>query len=777
MKKFSKILVLILIINSTILPILPVVAAPKTAQPIRLRWAVSGTALIWDDAHSLGYSPLEWYSGHSGEFLYGLNLAYDRGLSAAVPKEDTWQPILATSWEVDMWPEKMNSKNWTNRGGYANITYTLRKGVDFHDGMPWNASVAKWNIDRAFVISGNLTGKGNTAMQDTFWADADEWVGYYTEDWNKSEYIGQYGWYYDPATDTNYTNPGYAPLGKYPLVKQVVVVEPGDPYGGKFRIEFNDWNAYGMGGIGLLQYWSQHTYQDYFEQGVFGWDNDVKHSDNPTIVKHMVGTGPYIYESHDEIAGKGLLVKNYNYWNRTNLENLGWYDIDYVDTVWFPSDLGGAADRNNALLSHAVDGGVDSYWEHFDYVAITTDPVFSANIKWVDRPEEDFIHAITLNCINETWYCWDNHYNAGPFTNYSYNFGTTWYFATPYPAGNRPSGLPRALRKAINYAFDYDTYINVGLKGRAVRAGGILGVTNLYYNASIPQPYYNVTIAREALLTNVDDPYTQYALVNFSQLCKDRLLDENSTDLDWRWVADNNPIWKLDFYWDPRPENLALKSKLEENLRDIGVALKDPFNDDGYHIVDPYMWTDVSTYWAYTAGFPVFSAQAWPLDWNVPDKTPEGYVSGQLTDPNYGSWRTNPYAPYGGLPYMDWWYAFPYFSLSFGWDSDFDEWTRHMWLSNDSARFEWFGKMANIMQNEVYPRVSISQHKGGWAYWRQWNLSEDWPDPVFHLIDYVEEFVVTYPPIPGVPVAMVLTVSVAVIIGVLYITMRKKKIV
>jgi peptide/nickel transport system substrate-binding protein len=56
------------------------------------------------------------------ENLMGLD---EKGLPA---------PLLATDWKV--------SKD------LKSVTLTLRKGVKFHDGTPWNAEAAKWNLDK-----------------------------------------------------------------------------------------------------------------------------------------------------------------------------------------------------------------------------------------------------------------------------------------------------------------------------------------------------------------------------------------------------------------------------------------------------------------------------------------------------------------------------------------------------------------------------------------------------------------------------------------------------
>ena len=158
-------------------------------------------------------------------------------------------PVLATTWTIEFWPEETNSAGFINRGGVANVTFRLREGVTFHDGSNWNASVAKWNIDRVFIITGNLTGNGDMRNRENYWIKANDWIDYYTEDWNLSSYIGISG-YYD-----QWSNPH--PDGQlyqyYPVVKRVVVTD-NVPSGGEIRIEFNDFNTYGMTGVGLVRY-------------------------------------------------------------------------------------------------------------------------------------------------------------------------------------------------------------------------------------------------------------------------------------------------------------------------------------------------------------------------------------------------------------------------------------------------------------------------------------------------------------------------------------------
>ena len=84
------------------------------------------------------------------------------------------KPHLATSWNYEYWLEENNSKGFVNRGGIKAINITLRDGVKFQDGSSWNATVAKWNIDRLFIISGNLTGNGDRRNIRSFWRSVEE---------------------------------------------------------------------------------------------------------------------------------------------------------------------------------------------------------------------------------------------------------------------------------------------------------------------------------------------------------------------------------------------------------------------------------------------------------------------------------------------------------------------------------------------------------------------------------------------------------------------------
>ncbi len=751
MKIKTKHLILILVLGSFIFPIISTTADLQTSQTERrFRIGLTGAASEnWDDAITDGYGATDiWIAPGCTQTLSSGNYLYDAGLSEGVDKATTWYPILATSWEVGRRPEEMNEAGFVNRGGVANMTYTLREGVTFHDGSAWNATVAKWNIDRLFIITGNLTGNGDLRNRDSFWVDVDDFDGYFTDHWNLSAYIGQFGWY-DTINSTDYQNPDggldstgkpiyYAPYEKYPVVKRIVITDD-QASGGQIRIEFNDWNMYYTRATGLIQYISMAAYGDYWDRGIYGFDNDVQDPKNPTQVNHMIGTGPYMYIDYDESAspGGGTLQKNPNYWNITALEADGWYDADYLDFVTWPSSTLGTESRNTALMTKAIDYASDNFFTPVDYQDVLSEP----RLEYFELFTDDYISAITLNCVNET-----NWALPGYYENIE-----TWY-PTSYPAGNKPNGIPRALRKAMSYAFDYDTYINVGLDGRAVR-GSSMGVSNIFYNASVPIATRDLTIARNALLT---DP-------RLGPLCAAQGLDENSSTTEWHNAANSiggkSPIWILDFYWDD--QNQVMKSVFQTSLEDIGISLKD--ETGATNKLPAAMWDEIGTYWV--KGFPVFSAQAWPLAWQIPRTYGEGWIDSGYHDPNDGSWRNPPYA-------ID--DYFPWFNLAFTYNDTVDYWLKRMWLSNDTARIEWISKIADFAQNYQYDKIFVSQGKEGAVHWKDWELSHFWTGISYELTRYVG-FEEEFPEIPGFQTGIIIGISALSMIGLIYAVRRKSR--
>ena len=486
-----------------------------------------------------------------------------------------------------------------------------------------------------------------------------------------------------------------------------------------------------MWAVGLISYISMASYADY-------WDNPIRGYDIADPIPHLIGTGPYIYEGLDETGspGGGSLRKNLNYWNRTGLEDAGWFDADYIDIITWPQGTLGIESRNTALMTHALDYALDYHWTPVDYDDVMAEP----RLNYIVRPVMDNLGTVTLNAINETWW-------ADPFWAPQVN---TWY-PTNYPSGNVPNGVPRAMRKAVSYAFDYDTYLHVAMDDRFVRSSSI-GVNNIYYNASIPIAYYNLTIAREALL---NDPY-------FAPLCAANGLDENSADIDWQNCANSvggkTPLWVFDFYWDDQYE--IFKGLFQTNIKDIGVVLKDPTG--ATNKVSESIWAELSGYWIPPC-FPVFSAHGWPLDYTFPSKTPEGVTEMYFSDPNEGSWRTNIYAVTDFFP---WW------NLHFGYNDSVDDWIKRIYLSNETSKQHWYNLLQDWCQNYQYNGIFIGQHKQGSVVWRDWEISTYWGSLSYQLTRYVG-FPEEYPAVPGFPTTVITAISLITLFALIYAIRRR----
>jgi hypothetical protein len=660
------------------------------------------------------------------------------------------KPHLAASWVYEYWLEENNSKGFVNRGGIKAINITLRNGVHFQDGSSWNATVAKWNLDRLFIISGNLTGSGDSRNLRLFWRSVEESKPYFTLNWNMSNFDAdgitftpeQYAGY---KIDENSTisNPfpyggtdpvigfhlHYAPYDMYPIIRQVKILDNSQS-GGVIRVEFNDWNT---NGILTLNYpmLSYHTYRyNYTARGIYGYENDVDDPRNPGPLTHMVGTGPYSFIEHEElgIPPGGYMLKNENYWNKSALEAEGWFSIDRLEVINFPSGPLGEDAMNTAMLTHAFDYVIDgSHHISLDYNAISS----SHNIAYIELGFSQDITQITLNCINETWWAWP--------------WADGWRQNFYSQAGNKPAkGIPCALRKAIGYAFDYDLMLDSYLEDRAVRGGGILSVANIYYNASIPLVSHNITYAREILLTTESDisgeVYTVINLAqgynpnsdlyNFSKMCADRGLTASSPDADWRFVADNNPIFELNFFWDS--EHKDVKNLLLSSLQDIGCSLKDKIGvtNEVTNIWDTVRIGNSATF---AENYSVWSADAWVMDYRISSTIPESVVEKYYGDPNRGSWRAPLWSP-ASDPNFDW---LPLWNYGFCYNEDNNNWMERIRFSNTSGKVKWLNKIANNVQNELYPMIYISQRIKASVLWHDWRMNFNRGPSFFVNFDYV----------------------------------------
>ena len=176
------------------------------------------------------------------------------------------------------------------------------------------------------------------------------------------------------------------------------------------------------------------------------------------------------------------------------------------------------------------------------------------------------------------------------------------------------------------------------------------------------------------------------------------------------------------------------------------------------------MWTELQAYWL--TGFPVFSAHAWPLDWNIPRTIGEGWIDAYYFDPNNGRWRP-PYYDFSNHDY------FPWFNLAFTYNTSTDYWLKRMWLSNYTDKAIWMNKIADFAQNYQYNWIFVSQGMQGSVIWKDWELNLWWPGTInYHRLSYVG-FPSDFPEIPGFLFYIVIFSSVLTLVGIIY-SMRRK---
>lgn len=621
-------------------------------------------------------------------------------------------PCLATNWTQIPWLDEMNhhpTDPFMNTGGVKAIEFTLRENVTFHDGSAFNATVAKWNIDRHIVITGNLTGKLDSALLSeemykamfSFWLPAAQWAQYETDSWNVSQFIGKtasYGEYgaskTPPSTDLyqQYYN------GTYPRIKNVTIIED-KPSGGKIRVNYNDWS-------GVLLYVdftmiSKDAYKDYFDIPIVGL-GDVSGFSQPDVTSgypdpdvqfpgHLIGTGPYRFIEHDEIIEQGTLRRYEDWWNSTAMQDHGWHQVPEIAIVTFPLTQGGFMGRNLAMVTGTIDYSDDGGTLVYD--DMVADPDINYIIGGI-APDRTFI---TLNAINETY--WKTWADAGsPAYNLSDPDGIAGDLSYLYDVDAdgtvHVEGINRAMRKAVSYAFDYDTYINTIQEGRAIRSGGFLGRGHEYYNPDIPLPYRNLTIARQAL---IDDIF-------WGPRVAARHLNINNDTADWLSVANSNPIFEFKLLWDQGTVDRA--SVFGNSIKDIGLVLggangaPDPALE-----VQPDIYTVL-----FTEGMrglvPWFTSHGLPSDWPGADYAFGPYIEYYCKSPGTT--------------------VFPYAALintGFNYNDTVDFWIDRSWFVSRTEGQELWDNMTRHYQTHQYSDIFISHSQWGYAINKDWNYT------------------------------------------------------
>ncbi|MFX1344789.1 MAG: PKD domain-containing protein, partial [Promethearchaeota archaeon] len=599
---------------------------------------------------------------------------------------DELLPVLATSRTIEDRPDEMNVAGFMNNGGIKSMEVTLRPSVKFHDGSDWNATVCKWNIDRLMRITGNISGilpaaipQSLISVRSTWWLKVADWEDYETVDWNVTQFKGV------PSTYAEYGASGDY-VSYFPRIAGVTITENLQS-GGKVNISFNDWRT-GPGYLQGIRFMSMEAYKANEDTIIEGYGTG-----------DLIGTGPYEFVSHDLGIGIGTMNRFDDWWNATAQQAEGWHTIENVALATFAHNEAGYQARSTAIVAGEIDWAWDRSWEPLNY----DDMIIAPHINYIPLGDEGYGENIILNCINETWM--KTYFDDGdiPMNSDPYNI----YPALQYPfmasgimnpdGTINAQGVNRAFRKAISYAFDYDTYIHVAFNDRVVRSGGLLGKTNPYYNNSIPIAYQNLTIARQALL---DDPF-------WGPMCAARGLNINNDTTDWNNVADTNPIYNFDYSYDDA--HLETVNLMTTALKDIGCGITLTKNE-------PDTYTSMTS--SYT--FPWFTADGFAMKRYYTRVNVLGYIQSY--------YKGNSLADGQFFPYTGFW------NMGFNYNTTCDELIAQMWFQNSTGRQDSYNKLCDWAQNYQYPQIYIANDLVGYAIGIDYEYTWYWETFKFNFV-------------------------------------------
>jgi peptide/nickel transport system substrate-binding protein len=332
-----------------------------------------------------------------------------------------------------------------------NYTITLRTGITFHDGTPFNASCVKWNFERAmkiFYLDGPVWMLaepilGGAAVESAAYADGpsspefkaafDDWVA------NSSAII---------VIDETHIR--FRLAEAYPPFIAAMTYEVGAVMSPSFVIAhasdaaWATWAAYGT---------------DYGEEDNY-------------MTEHTCGTGPYML---------------------TNWVPDQYIELDLFSTYWRTSASTGAGSLEKIFIRTNEDVNGRS----LNLRAGTTDtcywPTTNALDIWNNVTDASTDPNIFVSTGGASYTVMFFGFNMGTFNTTD---GTV--ITSPY--------ANKAFRQASSYAFDYDAFMGAAVNGFGVQAKGPIPYGMFGYNSTSYQAAYNITAAVEFWNVAMTDP-------------------------------------------------------------------------------------------------------------------------------------------------------------------------------------------------------------------------------------------------------------------------------
>jgi len=507
----TKNILLVFLATITVFPLISVVAlaaVPQSAQAERVSFVIGagGTGgTILDD-----WDPAIRTTGSFGalETLVWANW-----------KDRELYPLLAESWTIHARPDE-----GANTGGIAAVSFNLRQGVEFMDGLKFNASVLKWNFDRMVDITGQDVAPNNRHNSRHWFAPA-SMASRFTPNWNLS-------W----AASDPFSNGGKIPLiNETKIVSEYVV-----------NCTLNKWvtSMYYFLEIPII---SSKEYAAFATTPIRGYSGQG--------VQHCIGTGAYQFVYADNVVSNTQYsIKNENYWNKDALEAQDLFVVDDLYTRWYATKEA----RSTALLAGDVDASVYTGGSRLtDMVAL------NASAYHTIYPTEYDASYTTIQ-----FSCRENNDQLMPYLGYAMTLRQYWniWAANPLngvpPGGQLAQGVNKSVRQAISYAFDYPNYMAVQYADiGAIRMDSPLGTECIWNDHTVPYYEYNITKARMTLL---NDPY-------YATQASARGLDINSADSAWTGVGIGlNPINTFTYLDGGQPHKVSTIGKA---CNDLGFAI------------------------------------------------------------------------------------------------------------------------------------------------------------------------------------------------------------
>ncbi|MHA1220856.1 MAG: ABC transporter substrate-binding protein, partial [Candidatus Heimdallarchaeota archaeon] len=427
--------------------------------------------------------------------------------------------MLAEGWTIHARPDGVSVAG-PNQGGVAAIEFKLREDVTFHDGSAFNASVVKWNFDRLIEISENLQ------WHAIHWFDPTGYVNRFIPTWNLSWAI----------TDIPYINETI-------VVSEFVV-----------KIIFNKWYTsldYFAEYHGII---SQAAYGPWFNTSISGYESVPNAPNGTPFPGHMIGTGPYKFESVDFVVeSEAHAIKYDNYWNKTALEALGVFSVTDLYVRFFANDTS----LGNALLATDIDLTRHTLQAPSPVDDVKTSPYLDY-IPTVPDASVNVVSLLSAEAINT------------PLASLGGQTIREWFPTSTFctdtlglPSGTQyPNGLNKTVRKALSWAYDYNGLVSAvypSTGGGGIYCWSPFGMSSPFTDEgsiSHPGPDPNVTAARTILL---NDPY-------YAGLAAARGLSLANTTAEWNYVANTEPIDTYTFLTYPGAEKTGFLTEACEAL-------------------------------------------------------------------------------------------------------------------------------------------------------------------------------------------------------------------